>query len=69
MFVRDGLAVLTLPPVHVTTPTSDVGVWGAPAIPPEVSRAAIITVGSACSTKSVPGFESKMAGGGGLLKL
>ena len=28
----DGLAVLTLPPMHVTTPTTDVGWWGAPAL-------------------------------------
>ena len=28
----DGLAVLTLPPVHVTTPTTAVGWWGAPAL-------------------------------------
>ncbi len=28
----DGLAVLALPPVHVSTPTGDVGWWGAPAI-------------------------------------
>lgn len=28
----DGLAALTLPPVHVTTPTTAVGWWGAPAL-------------------------------------
>jgi hypothetical protein len=28
----DGLAVLALPPVHVSTPTTDVGWWGAPAL-------------------------------------
>ncbi len=28
----DGLAVFTLPPIHVTTPTTDVGWWGAPAL-------------------------------------
>jgi hypothetical protein len=28
----DGLAALTLPPVHVTTPTNAVGWWGAPAL-------------------------------------
>lgn len=28
----DGLALATLPPVHVTTPTTDVGWWGAPAL-------------------------------------
>ncbi len=28
----DGLAVSTLPPVHVTTPTTSVGWWGAPAL-------------------------------------
>jgi hypothetical protein len=28
----DGLAALTLPPVHITTPTAAVGWWGAPAL-------------------------------------
>ena len=28
----DGLAALALPPVHVSTPTKDVGWWGAPAL-------------------------------------
>jgi hypothetical protein len=28
----EGLGALTLPPVHVTTPTTDVGWWGAPAL-------------------------------------
>lgn len=28
----DALAAVTLPPVHVTTPTTDVGWWGAPAL-------------------------------------
>jgi hypothetical protein len=28
----DGLAVLTLPPAHVTTPTVGVGWWGGPAV-------------------------------------
>jgi hypothetical protein len=28
----DGLAALTLPPLRVRTPTTDVGWWGAPAV-------------------------------------